>query len=90
VQSRSPILNGSRYLKVTGLRSPFQISSQQINNGAGLKITNSNYFSMNLKKINGLDNDFVENRAWSLGPPIMSHHDSNVLVNSPSNRSFDE
>ena len=45
---------------------------------------------MNLKKINGLDNDFVENRAWSLGPPIMSRHDSNVLLNSPSKRSIDE
>jgi len=45
---------------------------------------------MNLKKINGLDNDFIENRAWSLGPPIMSRQDSNVLVNSPSNRSLDE
>jgi hypothetical protein len=45
---------------------------------------------MSLKKVNGLDNDFVENRAWSLGPPIMSRHESNVIVNSPSIRSMDE
>ena len=51
-------------------------------------MANSNYFSMNLKKINGLDNDFVENRAWSLGPPIMSKQDSNYL--SIPNRSIDE
>lgn len=90
VQSSSPVIHGSRFLKVTaGFRSPFQINSQQFINGNALKITNSNYFSMNLKKINGLDNDFVENRAWSLGPPIMSMSQNNSnLILSP-NRSLD-
>ncbi len=90
VQSSSPVIQGSRFLRVTaGFRSPFQINSQQFINGNALKITNSNYFSMNLKKINGLDNDFVENRAWSLGPPIMSMSQNNSnLILSP-NRSLD-